>query len=141
MHNNTQIIAILCIPFLFLIACTNQLEAQPMSTPEAPAVLEAPVQTAPQPTQEPSMTAAEALKELQQTPAPAPTAKQASSLYPPAPGNVTGINALKVRTHALYAESQNVSTIQGGTTTSFPDYTKKSNLPPGYGNDASAGDS
>jgi hypothetical protein len=139
MKNHTMFFALLS-SLLLLAACTSQLEAQPISEPESMPIEETPAPTPEPAPAEPTKTAADAIKELQQTPAPAPTVKQGSTLYPPAPGNVTGVDALKARTRSLYSQGASVGTIEGGATSEFPDYTKSSNLPQGYGNENSAGD-
>lgn len=143
--NKVVLIAIALL--VFLAACKGgQVDATPLKTPVA-APVEAPApapetEAAPAAEASSGKTAAEALQELEQqmVASGATGPKQATTLYPPAPTGVTGKEALKARTRSLYSQGTGVSQITGGVITEFPDYSKSSSLPEGYGDDSSAGE-
>jgi hypothetical protein len=131
---------------VFLVACKGkQMEAQPLRAPTGiPAEEPLPV-VAPEPAAAPveegsGKTAAEAIKDLQAQLTTSAPATGGKTLYPPAPAGVTGEEALRARTRALYSQGTGVNQITGGVVTDFPDYTKSSNLPGEYGNSGSAGE-
>lgn len=123
---------------ILLVGCKNQMTAKPLkSSPSAQAAT--PVQESPAVAEETGKTAAEALKELEsglpQTEAVG--AKQATSYYPPAPAGVTGDDALKARTRALYSTSKGMSQ----PVEADREFGSRSDdLPQDYGNEGSAGE-
>ncbi len=140
--NKAGIIAVIAL-LVLLAACGNkQMQAQPLKTQNT-AVVESPAELQPQQSEpQPTKTAAEALKELEQRQIlPVTTgAKQGSTGMPAAPAGVTGEDALRARTRSLYSQGTGVNQITGGVVAEFPDYTKKSSLPDGYGDSDSAGE-
>jgi hypothetical protein len=136
-----KVIVLAVITMLVLLAACggNQMKAKPLSarTPTAAAVNEAaaPAPT-PQPTpaQDSGVSAADALKELQQqmknvTISTGP--KVATTGMPPAPTGVTGKDALLARTHDYMTQSTGVTGVTDVITT-FPNYHDESNLPTEY---------
>jgi hypothetical protein len=136
-----KVIVLAVIAMLVLLAACggNQMKAKPLSarTPTAAAVNEAAApapQPTPTPAQDSGVSAADALKELQQqmknvTISTGP--KVATTGMPPAPTGVTGKDALLARTRALMTQSTGVKDVSG-VTTSFPNYQDASNLPKEY---------
>jgi hypothetical protein len=135
-----KVIVFAVIAMLVLLAACggNKIAAKPLSsrTPTAAATTPEPAPSAPEPA--PEMTAAQAIKELQEqmqnTPATTTTTspKTATTGMPPAPAGVTGKDALLARTRALYSTGSGVNGISGGVVTDFPDYRDESNLPKEY---------
>ncbi|MEM4246881.1 MAG: hypothetical protein QXR48_02490 [Candidatus Woesearchaeota archaeon] len=115
---------------VLLTACGgNKIQAKPLSARTPTAAV--PVEQTPSPTpaseQAPKMTAAQAIKELQEqmanTPAISSTGpKTATTGMPPAPQGLTGKDALLARTRALYSTSSEVpdNMLTGGVIRDLP---------------------
>lgn len=133
-----KVIALAVILMLVLLtACGgNKIQAKPLSarTPTAAAVNQAAPAPTPAPEPAPEVTAAEAIKELQdqiQTTPVSTGPKTGSTGLPPAPTGVTGKDALLARTKALMSQSTGVSGVSD-VITDLPDYHDESNLPVEY---------
>ncbi len=134
-----KILVLAVIAMLVLLsACGgNKIQAKPLSSraPTAAATTpQPPAPAAPEPTS--GKTAAEAIKELEIPPVvpKTSTVKQATTGLPPAPTGLTGEDALKARTKALYSTGSGVpgSLLTGGAITNLPNYHDESNLPEEY---------
>jgi hypothetical protein len=123
---------------VLLAACGgNQMKAKPLSarTPTAAAVNQA-AAPAPQPATEPApeVTAADAIKELQEQIQNTPVStgpKTGSTGMPPAPTGVTGKDALLARTRALFSNSSAYGKVEADTEFG-PRYDDESDLPEEY---------
>lgn len=131
------VIAVIAL-LVLLVACGKTQTAKPLKLPAqeqaAPVVSEPVVED-----EGTGMTAAEAIKNLQ-IPVPKPsttTGKVASTGLPPAPAGVTGVDALKARTKALYSVG---SPVTGAVTADTRTGSIADDLPSEYDNDGSAGE-
>ncbi len=138
-----KVLVLTVIAMLVLLAACGgkQMQAKPLSSrmPTAAAVSE-PAPSAP--AEETSgETAAQAIidlrEQMQNVPATTKVTspKEGSTGMPPAPTGVTGKDALAARTKALFSKSTGITEAVDVVTT-FPDYSKESNLPEGYGGES-----
>jgi predicted small lipoprotein YifL len=139
-----KVLVLTVIAMLVLLAACGgkQMEAKPLSSrsPTAAAVSE-PETAAPSAEESSGETAAQAIvdlrEQMQNVPATTTTSspKEGSTGMPPAPAGVTGKDALAARTKALFSKSTGITEAVDVVTT-FPDYSKESNLPEGYGGES-----
>jgi hypothetical protein len=140
-----KVIVFAAIAILVLLAAcgSKQMDAKPLksTTPTAAATISEPEpeQEAPAADEGTTKTAAEALAELEQqlNSAPVSGPKQGSTGLPPAPAGVTGTDALKARTKALYSQG---ASVPGDVDSDYHEGSISDDLPDDYNNDGSAGD-
>lgn len=118
------------VMLVLLTACGgNKIQAKPLSarTPTAAVPVEQAPPAAPAPQPAPKMTAAQAIKELQEQMANTPVTtstgpKTATTGMPPAPQGLTGKDALLARTRALYSTGSEVpdNMLTGGVIRDLP---------------------
>jgi hypothetical protein len=136
------IFAIAITILLLVAACSSQMKAKPLTSRTTPRTPNAAVVAETQPATEPEegLTAAEAIEDLRSGGMPLPTAgtgaKEGSTGLPPAPAGVTGKDALKARTKALYSQGTSAGNIEADR-----DFGSRfDDLPEGYGDSDSAGE-
>lgn len=134
------VIAVIAL-LLVLVACGKTQTAKPLKLPSEPVSAPAMETPSAEPVVEEGsgMTAAEAIKDLQ-IPVPTPstaTGKVATTGLPPAPAGVTGVDALKARTKALYSVG---SPVTGAVAADTRTGSIADDLPSEYDNDGSAGE-
>lgn len=128
---------------LVLAGCGSKISAQPLKTPTA--AVSSPVpepQAAPAVVQDDSetgTTAAEALRELSENDIDVSGVKSATSLYPDIQVEGSDTDKLKAKTRALYSQSLPLSEAVDADKEFGPRYAD-GDLPPGYGDDGSAGE-
>jgi predicted small lipoprotein YifL len=135
------VIAVIAL-LVLLVACGKTQTAKPLKLPSEPVSAPAMETPSSEPVVEDEgtgMTAAEAIKDLQVTvPKPSTTTgKVASTGLPPAPAGVTGVDALKARTKALYSQG---SPVTGAVAADTRTGSIADDLPSEYDNDGSAGE-